>query len=197
MSTQAKHHKPSNRNACLIQCTCNSYNTVRECCIHLCWLCPQAWSTQIEYGTSTIPVFSTNTLCCIMCRVSVNKCAHVQNNNLAVCMLTGGRQRKNQSNLDHLNVQGCLCHCQKTASTFNWWQWTQRSYEKVLIIMNNRLVVIVILIPGFVLKASSTFENRVPEENFEERSRHMWKYCWTPDYGCILSPLGTTLCGSK
>ena len=36
MSTQAKHHKPSNRNACLIQCTCNSYNTVRECCIHLC-----------------------------------------------------------------------------------------------------------------------------------------------------------------
>ena len=38
--------------------------------------------------------------------------------------------------------------------------------------MNNWLVLIVISNPGFMLKVS-TFENRVPEEIIEERSRHM------------------------
>ena len=39
--------------------------------------------------------------------------------------------------------------------------------------MNNWLVLIVISNPGFVLKVSSVWV----------RSRYIWKYCWTPDYG--------------
>ena len=31
------------------------------------------------------------------------------------------------------------------------------------------------------------FENRVPEVIIEERSRHIWKYCWTTDYGCTFT----------
>ena len=94
---------------------------------------------------------------------------------------------KTQSNLDHLNVQGCLCHCQKTASTFQLMTVNSKKLWKYSSSMNNRLVLIVILIPGFMLKTSSTFENRVPEEIIEERSRYMWKYCWTPDYGCTFT----------
>ena len=82
--------------------------------------------------------------------------------------------KKTQSNLDHLSIQGCLCHCQKNSFNFSIDDSElKEAMKKYSSSMNNRLVLIVILIPGFVLKASSTFENRVPEELIEERSKHM------------------------
>ena len=44
-----------------------------------------------------LPVFSNNNLCRITCRSTVINCAHVQIDNLAVCMLNEGRQKINQT----------------------------------------------------------------------------------------------------
>ena len=130
MSTHAKHHKPSNRSSCLIQCTCNSYNTGRSAVFHICWLCPQAWSTQIEYGTLTTCVIPRAyraakrldkplvILCVVLHARQLSSKVHIQIDNLAMCMLKWRQTSKINQIWNHPNVQGCLCHCQKTASIF-------------------------------------------------------------------------------
>ena len=94
MSTQAKHHKPSNRSSCLSFSAHVIVTTLVGMLYSVCVHCALRLDQQKLNMAHQLPMFLTNTLCCIMCQISVNKCAHVQINNLAVCMLNGGRQRK-------------------------------------------------------------------------------------------------------
>ena len=94
MSTHTKHYKPSNRSSCLSFSAHVIVTTLVGMLYSVCVHCALRLDQQKLNMAHQLPMFLTNTLCCIMCQISVNKCAHVQINNLAVCMLNGGRQRK-------------------------------------------------------------------------------------------------------